>query len=81
MMKLILTHIPIECGVVDPYVYRFLNCSVKLTHRAKTVCTKPELYNNETQHLRKALTIFKYPMWALDQVIRKPSIGDRKIVM
>ena len=27
MMKVIPTHIPIECGVVDPYVYRFLNGS------------------------------------------------------
>ena len=27
MMKVILTHIPIECGVVDPNVYRFLNGS------------------------------------------------------
>ena len=25
MMKVILTHIPIECGVVDPNVYRCLN--------------------------------------------------------
>ena len=27
MMKVILTHIPVEGGVVDPYVYRFLNGS------------------------------------------------------
>ena len=28
MMKVILTNIPVECGVVYPYVYRFLNgCS------------------------------------------------------
>ena len=27
MMKVILTHIPVECGVVDSYVYRFLNGS------------------------------------------------------
>ena len=27
MMKVILTNIPVECGVVDPYVYRFLNGS------------------------------------------------------
>ena len=27
MMKVILTHIPVECGVVDPHVYRFLNGS------------------------------------------------------
>ena len=25
MMKVMLTHIPIEYGIVDPYVYRFLN--------------------------------------------------------
>ena len=24
MMKVILIHIPVECGVVDPYVYTFL---------------------------------------------------------
>ena len=24
-MMVIITHIPVECGVVDPYVYRFLN--------------------------------------------------------
>ena len=27
MMKVLLTHIPVECGFVDPYVYRFLNGS------------------------------------------------------
>ena len=27
MMKVILTHIPVECWVVEPYVYRFLNGS------------------------------------------------------
>ena len=27
MMKAILTHIPVECGIIDPYVYRFLNGS------------------------------------------------------
>ena len=42
-----------------------------LTHRARTVCTKPELLNREIQHLRKALTKCKYPKWALDTVERK----------
>ena len=28
MMNVVLTHIAVECGVVDPYVYRFINgCS------------------------------------------------------
>ena len=42
-----------------------------LTHRARTVCTKPELNNKKIQHLRKALTKCKYPKWALDKVERK----------
>ena len=42
-----------------------------LTHRARTVYTKPELLNSELQHLRKALTKCKYPKWALDKMERK----------
>ena len=38
-----------------------------LTHRAKTVCSNPELLQNEMEHLRKALTNCKYPKWALDR--------------
>ena len=39
-----------------------------LTHRAKTVCNKPELLQKEMEHLRKALTQCKYPKLALDKV-------------
>ena len=42
-----------------------------LTHRARTVCTKPEILNNEIQHLRKALTKCKYPKLAFGKVERK----------
>ena len=42
-----------------------------LTHRARTVCTKPELLNNEIKHLTKALTKCKYPKWSLDKVETK----------
>ena len=38
-----------------------------LTHRTRTVCTKPELLDKEIQHLMKALTKDKYPKWALDK--------------
>ena len=31
-----------------------------LTHRARTICTKPELLNQEILHLRKAMTKCKY---------------------
>ena len=39
-----------------------------LSHRAKTVCSNPELLKQEKEHLRKALTQCKYPNWALDKV-------------
>ena len=42
-----------------------------LNHRARTVCTKPELMEEEIQHLRKALTKSKYPTCALDKIKRK----------
>ena len=42
-----------------------------LTHRAKVVCTGPELLTKELQQLRRSLTKCKYPKWALDKVERK----------
>ena len=42
-----------------------------LTHRAKTVCTNPELLQRELQHLRKALVRCKYPPWAINKVRSK----------
>ena len=42
-----------------------------LSHRASTVCSKPELLQQEKDHLRKALTKCKYPKWALDKVEKR----------
>ena len=42
-----------------------------LTHRAKTVCTDPELLQKELQHLRKALEKCNYPSWAINRVQSK----------
>ena len=42
-----------------------------LTHRARTVCTKPELLDQEIQHCREVLTKCKYPKWALHKMERK----------
>ena len=39
-----------------------------LSHRASTVCSKPELLQQEKDHLRKALIKCKYPKWALGKV-------------
>ena len=42
-----------------------------LSHRASTVCSKPELLQKEKDHLRKALTKCNYPKWALDKVEKR----------
>ena len=42
-----------------------------LSHRASTVCSKPEVFQQEKDHLRKALTKWKYPKWALDKVEKR----------
>ena len=38
-----------------------------LTHRANTVCTTPELLNEELEHLREALVRCMYPRWAINK--------------
>ena len=42
-----------------------------LTHRGKTVRIKPELLQEEMDHLRTALRTCKYPRWAMDRVERR----------
>ena len=42
-----------------------------LSHRAKTVCSNPELLKKKKEHLRKALTQCKYPKWVLDKVEKR----------
>ena len=44
---------------------------ITLSHRAKTVCSNPELLKQEKEHLRKTLTQCKYPKWALDKVEKR----------
>ena len=44
------------------------NVKDTLTHRAKTVCTEPELLNEELQQLREALVRCKYPRWAINKI-------------
>ena len=36
-----------------------------LIHRVKIVCTGPDLFNEELQHLREALVKCKYPRWPI----------------
>ena len=39
-----------------------------LTHRAKVVCTDPELLLGEINHLRRALEKCNYPTWAINRI-------------
>ena len=52
-----------------------------LNHRAKTVCTGPELLHRELQHLRKALVRCKYPHWAINRVQSKLLTATRRILV
>ena len=42
-----------------------------LSHRAKTVCSKPKLLQQEKDRPQEALTKCKYPKWALDKVEKR----------
>ena len=51
-----------------------------LSHRAKTVCSKHELLQQEKDHLRKALTKCKYPKWALDKVEKRLNRSTSEVI-
>ena len=51
-----------------------------LCHRDETVCSKPELLQQEKDHLRKALTKCKYPKWALDKVEKRLNRFTREVI-
>ena len=47
-----------------------------LLHRAKNICSNPQLLKQEEDHLYKALYTYKYPTWALNRIkmkIRNPT--------
>ena len=50
-----------------------------LSHRASTVCSKPELLQQEKDHLGKALTKCKYPKWTLDKVEKRLNRSTRQV--
>ena len=49
-----------------------------LTHRAKVVCTSPELLNEKLQHLKDALGKCKCPRWAINKVQNKVINGNQE---
>ena len=55
-----------------------------LSHRASTVCSKPELLQQENDNPRKVLTNCKYHKWALDKMekrLNRLSFTDELIVV
>ena len=51
-----------------------------LSHRAQTVCNKPELPQQEKDHLRKALTKCKYSKWAMDKVEKRINKSTSEVI-
>ena len=51
-----------------------------LSHSAKTVCSKSELFQQEKDNLRKALTKCKYPKWALDKVEKRFNKSTTEVI-
>ena len=43
------------------------------------LCSNPELFQQEKDHLRKALTKCKYPKWALDKVEKRLNRSTREV--
>ena len=48
-----------------------------LYHRAQTICSSPELLQQEEKHLHQALTRCNYPNWALNRA--KLRVKNKKI--
>ena len=49
-----------------------------LHHRAKSVCSTPQLLKDEEEHLQKVLNENKYPTWALNRVKMKIKAPSRQ---
>ena len=49
-----------------------------LLHRAKTICSNPQLLKQEEDHLYRALTKCKYPAWALNRMRIKSRSQTKK---
>ena len=49
-----------------------------LTHRAHTICSTPELAEQELQHLEEVLGACKYPRWAIKKIFNKHHHKEKK---
>ena len=51
-----------------------------LSHRVSTVCSKPDLLQQEKDHIRKALIKCEYPKWALDKVEKRLNRSTSEVI-
>ena len=51
-----------------------------LSHRTKTVCSKPVLFQQEKYYLRRAFTKCKYPKWALDKMEKRLNRSTSEVI-
>ena len=51
-----------------------------LSHRGKTVCSKPELFQQEKDCLRKACSKCKYPKWALNKMEKRLNRSTSEVI-
>ena len=73
---------------IDQYLqwdsHHYLSAKFSVIHtlspRANTVCSKPELLQQEKDQLRKALTKCKYPKWALDKVEKRLNRSTKEAI-
>ena len=42
-----------------------------LLHRAQTICSTPQLFKDELQHLEKVLMLCKYPKWTINKIFHQ----------
>ena len=49
-----------------------------LTHRARTLCSTPELINNELEHPEEVLRGCRYPRWTIKKILQKTKHHQEK---
>ena len=60
----------ISCGIVTIILQQ--NSVINtLIHRARTICSTPQLLTSELQHLERVLMQCKYPRWAINKVLQE----------
>ena len=60
------------------FLYNFETPEGSLHHRPQTICSSPELLQEEEENFKQALTRCKYPAWAINKVKMKTKATANK---